>query len=62
MNMPQLDGRKSRLNETTIITNRSSHMPTFTSRATINIIHGVVRHRLNQNTCGATTLQKIMIQ
>ena len=45
-----------------MITNRSNHMPTLTSRATMNIIHGVVRHRLNQNTCGTTTLQKIIIQ
>ena len=60
--MPQLLGRKSRVSETTMITNRSSHMPTLTSKATISIIQGVVRHRLNQKACGAATLQKTMVQ
>src|SRR3989304_8843936 len=60
--IPQLDGRKSRCSEETMITNLSNHMPTLTNVATIIINQGVVRHFLNQNNCGATTLQKTMIQ
>ena len=36
----QLEGKKSRLSEATMITNRSNHMPTFTKIATMIISHG----------------------
>jgi hypothetical protein len=35
-----------------MITNRSNHMPMFTKIETMNMIHGVVRNFLNQNSCG----------
>ena len=34
----------------------------FTKMLTTKINHGVVRHHLNQNSCGLMTLQLIMIQ
>jgi hypothetical protein len=62
VNLPQLLGRKSRDSEVTMITKRSNHMPTSTHTAT-NIRNGMlVRKRLNQNSCGVSTLQQIMIQ
>ena len=45
-----------------MMTKRSNHIPTLTSTETPTSIHGVVRTFLNQNTCGAATLQVIMIQ
>ena len=57
----QLAGKKSCSKERTI-TNRSNHIPTLT-HITTNIMTGIlVLHFLNQNSCGLTTLQKIMIQ
>src|SRR5215471_4527031 len=61
-NMPQDDGRKSRLRLTTMMTNRSSHMPTL---MTIEITHsarGFTRVFLNHNSCGIAMLQRISNQ
>src|SRR5262249_32828135 len=58
----QLEGKKSRWRETTTITNRSDHIPTFTSIETIQVATTLVRIFLAQNTCGARTLQKISNQ
>ena len=58
----QLDGRKSRLSELTVITNRSNHMPMLTKIVTIHIAQGVQRIYLNQKTCGLITLQLTIIQ
>ena len=55
-------GKKSRLKEVTVITNRSNHIPMFTKIETITMIHGVVLNFLNQNNCGEITLHETMIQ
>ena len=44
------------------ITNRSNHIPMFTTIAIMKMNQGVVRAHLNQNTCGLITLQVNMIQ
>ena len=43
--------------ELTMITNRSNHIPTFTTRLRKNISGMLVRMALNQNNCGVMTLQ-----
>ncbi len=45
-----------------MITNRSSHMPTFTNIATTNSRIGVVRTFRNQSACGAMMLQSTSSQ
>ena len=60
--MPHDDGRKSRCRLVTTITNRSSHMPTFTISEMTNRAGTLVRTRLNQSACGVITLQKISAQ
>ena len=50
-------GRKSLAKELTMITNRSNHIPTFTTRLRKNISGMLVRMALNQNNCGVMTLQ-----
>ncbi len=46
-----------------MITNRSNHIPTFTASTTMqHAPRCVVRTFLNQNSCGMTTLQKIIVQ
>ncbi len=59
---PQLDGRKSRASEVTMITKRSNHMPTLTKRQRIQTSVVLLRTALNQKNCGVITLQEIMIQ
>src|SRR6478736_5506918 len=57
----QLEGRKSRCSEVTIMTNRSNHIPTSTHSATAMVQKRLVRAFLNQKTCGLTTLQNIIV-
>ena len=45
-----------------MITNRSNHMPRFTSRLAMNITQMLWRAALNQKICGTSTLQETMIQ
>ena len=59
---PQDDGKKSRLSDVTVITNRSNHIPMFTKIETIHIATKLVRNHLNQNNCGEITLHVTMIQ
>ncbi len=42
--------------------NRSNHMPTFTRIEITNMTGIEVRIRLNQNTCGTSTLQMNIVQ
>src|SRR5438045_7913559 len=53
---------KSRCRLVTTMTNRSSHMPTFTMTAMAKSTIGLVRTRLNQSACGTTMLQKMSAQ
>ena len=62
MNIPQLEGRKSRCSDVTTITNRSNHIPTLTKIAIMNETQSDVRSFLNQNNCGVTTLQVNIVQ
>ena len=50
--MPHDDGRKSRCRLVTMMTNRSSHMPTLTISEMTNSDGTLVRTRLNHSTCG----------
>src|SRR5476649_1165778 len=59
---PHDEGRKSRCKLSTMITNRSSHMPTFTTSAMMNRLGMLVRICLNHSSCGMTTLQRISAQ
>ena len=59
---PQLDGRKSRDKEVTMMTYRSNHMPTLTRMPMTNITGILVRTFLNQKSWGIMTLQLTMIQ
>ena len=58
--MPQEEGRKSRCTEETMITNRSSHMPTLGKSTMPNANHGLRRTLRNQNAWGTTQLQNII--
>ena len=60
--MPHDEGRKSRCRLVTMMTKRSSHMPTFTISEMTNSAATFVRTRLNHSTCGMTTLQRISAQ
>src|SRR5712692_1522918 len=62
MYMPQAEGMKSRCRLTTTITNRSSHMPTFTTRDITNSAGTFVRTFRNHKSCGARMLQAISAQ
>jgi hypothetical protein len=55
-------GRKSRLKEVTVITNRSNHIPMFTKTQMTTIQNRDVRSFLNQNNCGEITLQETIVQ
>jgi hypothetical protein len=57
VNTSQEEGRKSFARLVTMITNRSNHMPTFTSRLSTNMIGIDVLIALNQKSCGVMTLQ-----
>ncbi len=58
----QLDGKKSRVSEVTMISNRSNHIPMFANIATVNTTARFVRIFLIHRICGEIALQKIMIQ
>ena len=60
--MPQDEGRKSRCRLSTMMTKRSSHMPTLTTSAMMKSSGTLVRTRLNQSICGMTTLHRISAQ
>src|SRR5688500_20330218 len=60
--MSHEDGRKSRCSEVTMMTNRSSHMPTLTISAMMNSHVVLVRSRLIHSVCGIRPLQKISAQ
>src|SRR5947209_6926396 len=60
--MPQAEGMKSRCRLTTTITNRSSHMPMFTTRDITNSAGTLVRTFRNHKSCGARMLQAISAQ
>src|SRR3989475_1355393 len=62
MYMPQAEGMKSRCRLTTTITNRSSHMPMFTTMDITNSAGTFVRTLRNHKSCGATMLQAISAQ
>src|SRR5205085_1720852 len=53
-NIPQDDGRKSRCKLVTMMMKRSSHMPTFTTMATIHNPSGLLRTWRAHSTCGKT--------
>src|SRR6185369_16854402 len=57
MNRPQADGVKSRCRLVITMTNRSSHMPRFTDRATKKRATGLVRIRRDHNSWGTSTLK-----
>ena len=59
LNRPQDEGRKSRCKLVTTMTNRSSHMPMFTTIEITKRIGTLVRTLLNHRNCGVTTLQKM---
>ena len=60
--LPHDEGRKSRLRLVTMMMNRSSHMPTLTTREIAKRAATFVRTRLNHNSCGTTMLQKSSAQ
>src|SRR5512138_3751047 len=60
--MAQLEGRKSRCSDVTMITNRSNHIPTLIRIDNTKIAGMEVRNLLNQNSCDIRALQPNMIQ
>src|SRR4051812_22195016 len=58
----QLDGRKSRVSDVTMITNRSNHIPELANVAMMNTNHRFVRSRFDHMNCGAITLQDTIVQ
>ena len=60
-NIAQLDGMKSLCNEVQMITKRSNHIPMFTMIDKMNVHTKLLLTFLNQNNCGVTTLQVIML-
>src|ERR671911_302760 len=60
--MPQDEGMKSRLSEVTMITKRSSHMPTFTKSDMMNRSAVLVRTLLNHSAWIITTLIEMSVQ
>jgi hypothetical protein len=62
MYMAQLDGKKSRWSEVTIMTNRSNHMPMFIRIERTKIAGMDVLTRLDQNSCGTMALHATMVQ
>ena len=55
--MPHDEGRKSRCRLVTIITKRSSHMPTLTNMATIHTASGELRTFFIHTTCGTISIR-----
>ena len=60
--MTQLDGRKSRCSEVTMITKRSNHMPMLTKIESTKSQASDERTFLNQKSCGTSTLQVTIVQ
>ena len=60
-NIVHEDGRKSRCNEVTIITNLSNHIPIFTNIDKINVATNDVLILYIQYNWGITTLQVIIL-
>src|ERR1700674_3579314 len=60
--MPHEDGRKSRCNEGTMITNLSSHIAQLISKASRKISPTLERTRRDQSACGSTMLNAIRLQ
>src|SRR6266496_3062944 len=60
-NMPHLLGRKLRCSDVRMMTKRSNHMPMFTHIATNITAARLLRSFLLHSSCGATTLQKVMM-
>src|SRR5438045_1794639 len=58
----QLEGTKSRAKLVITMTNRSTHIPTFTERATKNSARVLVRTLGHQSNCGMTQLRAIKPQ
>src|SRR3990172_12271051 len=58
--VPHTYGSKSWAGDVTMITNRSSHIPTFTSRDTTRRYVVFLRRRLAKSVRGTRELQKIM--
>src|SRR3954463_13748655 len=60
--MPHDEGRKSRCRLVTIMTNRSSHMPTLTTSDRTKRSGTLVRARFIHKTCGTITLHVMSSQ
>src|SRR5258705_417186 len=60
--IPHEEGRKSRCRLVTMMTKRSSHMPTFTTSEIMKSNGTLVHTRFSQSACGTATLQKISSQ
>src|SRR5689334_17530999 len=60
--MAQLEGTKSRCKLVTTMTNRSTHIPRFTERATRKRASSWVRTRLDQSNCGTIQFRVIKPQ
>ena len=60
--MPHDEGRKSRCSEVTMMTNRSSHIPTFVNIAQMNRATALVRTFLIHRNCGEITLHTMRAQ
>ena len=56
------DGRKSRCSDVTMITKRSSHIPTLTISDRMNSQVRFVRSFFDHSVCGIRPLQKISAQ
>src|SRR5262245_34009089 len=56
--IPHDDGRKSRCRLVTMMTNRSSHMPTLMISDRMKSPTTLVRTRFSHNNCGMITLQR----
>src|SRR4051794_7348421 len=62
LNSHQLEGRKSRESDVTMMTKRSNHMPMLAKVATMKTMIRFVRAFFDQRISGAKALQKSMIQ
>src|SRR5882724_13696923 len=61
-NRHQLDGRKSRVSEVMMISNRSNHIPMLPNNAITKTNQTLVRSFFDHMNCGAIALHQIMIQ
>ena len=58
----QLDGRKSRCSEVTMMTKRSNHIPTLTRSEMPKSAGTEARTRRDQRVCGTRRLQVTIVQ